>query len=148
MFKNAPQVPRGHEAQILLLWHGRFDRWMIPGGHIEAYENCAEAATREVREETSLQVVLVTRLALEMGAEACKAVPMPWAIVEQRIPVHGNDPEHIHIDHLFVARPRETHAVPAGAEWFALSELGNLRMFEDTRYLAAKFAAALAADED
>ena len=36
--------------------HEDHDIWMVPGGGIEAGENAAEAAVREVKEETGLEI--------------------------------------------------------------------------------------------
>lgn len=42
--------------KILLIHHTKFDRWMVLGGHIEPFENQIEAAIRETREETGLEI--------------------------------------------------------------------------------------------
>jgi ADP-ribose pyrophosphatase YjhB (NUDIX family) len=46
------------ENKVLLVRqsHEGKDIWMLPGGAIEAHENAEEAAIREVREETSLDI--------------------------------------------------------------------------------------------
>ncbi|MFC0315598.1 NUDIX hydrolase [Gordonia phosphorivorans] len=43
-------VKRGHDPQR--------GRWSVPGGHVEPGETFAEAAVREVREETGLEVIV------------------------------------------------------------------------------------------
>ena len=43
-----------------LIRHPRLHRMMIPGGHVEPEESSAEAALREVAEETGLAVTLVS----------------------------------------------------------------------------------------
>ncbi len=51
----APGTPQ----RVLLIQRGRPPRagsWTIPGGHVETGETLAEAARREVREETGLDV--------------------------------------------------------------------------------------------
>ena len=45
-----------HDHRVLLHFHQKLDRWLPPGGHIEANELPDEAAVREVMEETSLEV--------------------------------------------------------------------------------------------
>jgi len=42
-----------------LVWHPRLESWMPSGGHVERDESAAEAALREVREETGLEVRLL-----------------------------------------------------------------------------------------
>lgn len=47
-------TPGGDGWCIGLIHHPRLRRWMLPGGHVEPEENPAEAALREVGEETGL----------------------------------------------------------------------------------------------
>lgn len=133
---------RAHDLDkicVLLLWHPKFSCWMIPGGHVEPYENCAEAATREVHEETGLDIVLVPREQTTISIPA-DSVALPWAIFEQRIPARATEAEHIHVDHLYVARRAQPDAAPVGAEWVKLEQLASRAMFEQTRTLALQFA--------
>ena len=41
-------------AQVMLVRHGYAAGWMLPGGGVERGESLAEAAVREVREETGI----------------------------------------------------------------------------------------------
>jgi ADP-ribose pyrophosphatase YjhB (NUDIX family) len=50
-----------HEGQILLTKREDFEVWCLPGGMVEAGESLAQAAIREAKEETGLEVEL-TRL--------------------------------------------------------------------------------------
>ena len=43
--------------KIALIHHKKFERWMVPDGHIEHFENQVEAAIRETREETGGWIV-------------------------------------------------------------------------------------------
>jgi len=48
------------EKQVLMLRHHQDDKdiWLVPGGAIESNENSVEAAVREVKEETGLDVAI------------------------------------------------------------------------------------------
>ncbi len=49
-----------HGGKVLLVRHrkeGSYDFWVAPGGGVQGTESLAEAAQREVREETGLEVV-------------------------------------------------------------------------------------------
>jgi 8-oxo-dGTP pyrophosphatase MutT (NUDIX family) len=45
------------ERGVVLHMHRRLGRWLQPGGHLEAGEPPEEAAVRECREETGLEVI-------------------------------------------------------------------------------------------
>src|SRR5262249_46810074 len=64
-----------------LIGHPRFGRMMIRGGHVEPEESPAEAAVREVAEETGLAVTLVSPPAAPVppGYRARRVAP-PWWI--------------------------------------------------------------------
>jgi ADP-ribose pyrophosphatase YjhB (NUDIX family) len=70
----AGALVRDHGGRLLLVRRGRPPAqglWSLPGGRIEPGETAAEAAAREVREETGLEVevgpVLITALVGEGG---------------------------------------------------------------------------------
>jgi 8-oxo-dGTP pyrophosphatase MutT (NUDIX family) len=138
--------------QLGLILHPLFGKLMIPGGHLEPDENAAEAARREVAEETGLAVTFVPAPSLLPVPEAVTAsrrlVSPSWWIIEQPVERDNHVPEpHFHIDHLYVAvatLPESlTHpAHPFG--WHGPAELAELNMFDDTRHLAL----ALFADEE
>ncbi|MBI2591994.1 NUDIX domain-containing protein [Candidatus Saccharibacteria bacterium] len=51
IFRHAPKQPK--DIEILLIQDSK-NRWTIPKGHIEEGETAAQAAEREIREETGL----------------------------------------------------------------------------------------------
>ncbi|GAB7039953.1 MULTISPECIES: NUDIX hydrolase [Catenuloplanes] len=128
----------GGEWRIGLIRHPRFGRWMLPGGHVEPAENPAEAALREVREETGLAATLLPpHPATVPDYPAAVRVPLPVWITEQVVPAETRLPaEHVHVDHLYPAVADETE--PANDpelpfRWYAAGELAGLEMFPDTR---------------
>ncbi|MDQ1247157.1 MAG: hypothetical protein QG597_1527 [Actinomycetota bacterium] len=124
--------------RIGLITHPRFGKQMLPGGHVEHDENPAEAAVREVTEETGLPAYLVSPPGIgEPTGTSDPAVPTPLWIVEQIVPPETRQPaEHVHIDHLYLALAPAPD-VPEGAElrfaWHTAEDLVHLDMFDDTR---------------
>ena len=49
-------VSQKNPRKFLLTHHIKYDKWMPPGGHIEAMENPVEAAVREVKEESNVDI--------------------------------------------------------------------------------------------
>ena len=105
-------------ASLLLIFHGKLHRWLQPGGHIDAVDrNAAEAAARELREETGL-------------ASFVRAHPGIFDVDIHEIPARKGDPCHEHFDlrYLFQAQQREVVAGSdaRGVRWVALDEVQAL----------------------
>lgn len=124
-----------HEGRTLLLHHRKLDAWFPPGGHIDPHELPDEAAVREVREESGLEVEL-----LQQGSAlgAVRVLPQPFCILLEDIA-----PGHQHIDLIYFARvrggalvhaEREAHA----ARWLTWEELGAPDIHEDIRELGRR----------
>ena len=143
VFRQNPQGWR-----LGLIRHPRFGLMMIPGGHVEQEESQAEAALREVAEETGLAVKLVGPPAAPVpDGYRPPRVAQPWWIVEYEVPPDNHlGTDHVHIDHLYVAladgeRPVGEPAHPFG--WYAATDLPGLHMFEDARALALALLSGL-----
>jgi 8-oxo-dGTP diphosphatase len=52
--------PNGNSFDVALIYRTRHDDWSIPKGHIEAGESREQAALREIKEETGLDVRIVS----------------------------------------------------------------------------------------
>jgi 8-oxo-dGTP pyrophosphatase MutT (NUDIX family) len=64
---------RNAEDRVLLVRHSEGGEWSTPGGMIEPYETPADAAVREMWEETGLFVEL-KRVVGVFGGQACSSV--------------------------------------------------------------------------
>ena len=142
--------------RIGLIRHPRFGRMMIPGGHVEPEESPAEAAVREVAEETGLAVTLVSPPAAPVppGYRARLVAP-PWWIAEYQVPADNHlNVAHVHVDHLYVAlADGSAPALDPGAAahpfgWYAAADLAGLEMFDDARVLALSLLGGLANGAD
>jgi len=139
--------------RVGLIKHPRFGRMMPPGGHVEACESQAEAALREVAEESGLSVRLVDPLAAALpGGFAPALVAPPWWIVEHPVPADNHLAEpHIHVDHVYLAQARSAQPVTEPAHpfgWYAAGDLAGLVMFDDSRILAGALLAHLDGADD
>lgn len=127
---------------IGLICHPRLGKWMLPGGHVEPDENPAEAALREVAEETGLAAHLLPGPALDEpdGAGEPPVITPLW-IVEQHVPAERREPEpHIHVDHLYLAFAEAAVLAPDAElpfAWYTAGQLDAVDMFADTRARAA-----------
>jgi 8-oxo-dGTP pyrophosphatase MutT (NUDIX family) len=126
----------GAATRMAMLWHQGLGQWLVPGGHIEDGETPAEAASREVLEEVGYRIVLYDASAVRVSAASGeRPVAVPLAIAEEIIPATGDQPEHVHVDHLFAARLVDEVAGPAEtrARWVGQGELRELPTFRLTR---------------
>jgi 8-oxo-dGTP pyrophosphatase MutT (NUDIX family) len=79
---------------VLAVHHRRLERWLLPGGHVEAADAAiASAARREVQEETDVELLDDRRSEL-VGVDV------------HGIPSNGREPYHLHHDLLFLLRAR------------------------------------------
>lgn len=115
----------------LLLHHGKLQRWLQPGGHIEEDRTLLAAALREALEETGLP---------------CRPVDTGVFDIDiHPIPARAQEPAHLHYDIRFLLEtdPRaqpEVSLESNAVRWFELEQITTLncgpsidRMVEKTR---------------
>jgi len=135
----AKHLANGGGARLALVRHPRFGKWMVPGGHVEAHENPAQTAIREVHEETGLAIRLLPPATPPLpGNVTDRAVPLPHWIVEEHVPADRDPRPHIHVDHLYVALAIEAGQPDEHLDlgWYGPDAVAGLDMFADSRALA------------
>jgi ADP-ribose pyrophosphatase YjhB (NUDIX family) len=105
-------------GRVLLVRHAEGNDWTTPGGMIEPYELPADAAVREIWEETGLYVEL-TRLIGVFGGPACTST-------------YANGDKLAWVSSVFAARPLRGKLRPDGEEtlevhYFTADEARRLR---------------------
>lgn len=128
-------VSESRPRKILLVHHKKFDKWMPPGGHIEKMENPIEAAVREVKEESGVDIKPFLQK-IDKIDDRAKILPLPTFILEETIDHHGEQPEHYHIDFVYtfeVPMQELSHQIDESYDigWFAREDLENLPMFDN-----------------
>jgi 8-oxo-dGTP pyrophosphatase MutT (NUDIX family) len=141
-FTVAVFVVRG--SKTLLLHHRQHGMWLPPGGHIELGETPDEAALREVREETGLEVVLVSRPGLSVDRPVQLATPEGIQLETIGRP----EDCHEHIDLVYFSVPQEAPEDPqevcidssevTAARWCDMNDLAAMDLAVDVREWAMR----------
>ena len=126
--------------QVLLVHHNRIGKWLYPGGHIESGQAPAEAAIREVEEETGIRTEVLQRPTFRHPDVTVH--PVPFAILE----VSATDREfgdHRHIDFVYVLRATSTAIAVqldevSGVRWVPVADLVRLDTPSDFPALVAE----------
>ncbi|MBG6063651.1 8-oxo-dGTP pyrophosphatase MutT (NUDIX family) [Flavobacterium sp. CG_9.1] len=129
-----------NDLKILLINHKKFNRWMVPGGHIESFENQIEGVIREAKEETGLNIKLFSFLHKEKKVEDSEWLLPPEFFYQQLIPASNKENAHYHLDFAYLSFVHETEFVFNTKEtkdimWINLNESINLNLFEGTKII-------------
>ena len=129
-----------HDGKILLIHHRKLNAWLPLGGHIELDEDPEQAALREAKEESGLDVLL-------LGDRPPTTGPGTRALIAPRfLDIHRISDTHEHIGLIYWARPKDSATVQlATAEhhdirWCMGAELETLepRMSDAVKWYCRK----------
>lgn len=120
------------EEKTLLIFHRKLQKWLPPGGHVDANEIPSEAAKREVFEETGLEVELFSDEHVWVERWNANSLPRPFLCLLEEIPAYGAQPCHQHIDFIYLSKPiggfETLNAIETeGLRWFTLEEIEALQ---------------------
>jgi 8-oxo-dGTP pyrophosphatase MutT (NUDIX family) len=109
-----------HDGKILLIHHRKLDKWLPLGGHIELDEDPEQAALREAKEESGLDVEL-------LGERPPTTSPGTRALIAPRfLDIHRINATHEHIGMIYWARPK-CGGAPAADPILAAAEHHDIR---------------------
>ena len=114
-----------HHRKVLLIHHRKLDKWLPLGGHIELDEDPEQAALREAKEESGLDVDL-------LGERPPTTSPGTRALIGPRfLDIHRITDTHEHIGMIYWARPRNgvlalSHDEHYDIRWCSSDELDHL----------------------
>jgi 8-oxo-dGTP pyrophosphatase MutT (NUDIX family) len=112
-------------GKILLIHHRKLGKWLPLGGHIELEEDPEQAALREAKEESGLDVELI-------GERPPTTSPGTRALIAPRfLDIHRITDTHEHIGMIYWARPRNGTITLAEGEhhdirWCSMDDLESL----------------------
>lgn len=123
--------------KVLLIYHPKLQKWLPPGGHIEANETPAEAARREVLEETGLEFEFYLQENISVNYWNAKSIERPYLCLLENIPAYREMPSHQHVDFIYVGKPIQTvQASSFSYQWFSWQDLMQLQpdseIFQET----------------
>jgi 8-oxo-dGTP pyrophosphatase MutT (NUDIX family) len=113
------------DGNVLLVHHRKLDKWLPLGGHIELDEDPEQAALREAKEESGLEVEL-------LGERPPTTEPGTRALVAPRfLDIHRITDTHEHIGMIYWARPKRGSTILAVEEhhdirWCSAADLDKL----------------------
>ncbi len=115
---------RFNGGETLLIHHGKLNRWLPVGGHIEKNETPDNALRREVKEEVGLDIKFLQYPSFRRGNIGEVALPFYTN-------VHHIKEDHVHYCLIYLVQPigPELITLEKGkilrAKWFSLDELDS-----------------------
>lgn len=125
-------------GKVLLVHHRGFNKWVPPGGHIEAGDTFAETVKREVLEETGLDVEVLSTAPVIINDANASPLPVPFYVDLEREGFRFPS-----ITQFFYVRRTDRSASPTPqlAEihdlgWFDSDEIDSIPTFDQVRAVA------------
>ena len=130
-----------HQGKALLHIHSKLKKWLPAGGHIEANETPPEAARREAKEETGLDIVFIEQENIKLRSNSALSFERPFLCLLEPMPSYKDEEAHQHMDMIYLAHPKQDADLSIVEKhrfcWFSQKDLIPIEqdLFPDTREL-------------
>lgn len=126
-----------HAERVLLHRHPKHGKWLPPGGHVEQDETPPDAARREVKEETGLDITFLEQENLIVDAYNAISFKRPFLCLLEHIPETPKQSAHQHMDMIYLAEATNEEQfaqIPIEFRWFCFEELQTIQeeLYPDT----------------
>lgn len=136
---NVTVYVTNEEGKFLLIRHKKLQKWLPPGGHIEANERPDVAALREVKEETGIDVILEGEK-FPRDTDCVRPYGIQMNVIKAG--------KHEHMDIIFKAKPVKNVKLilneeeTEGINWFSIDKILDpaFDSFEETKKWCKKFS--------
>ena len=92
-----------YENKVLLIYHNKLKMWLPPGGHIKENELPHEAAIREVKEETGIDIIIPNNFPNSYKGEPTVTLLPMISHMQLEAITDPNKGLHQHIDIIYFA---------------------------------------------
>ncbi|MFP4515115.1 MAG: NUDIX hydrolase [Parcubacteria group bacterium] len=126
--------------KVLLVYHKKLDVWLYPGGHIEENENPDETLLREVKEETGLDIEVISdkdELLSDTNNDVT-SLHLPYAFLCELVG------DHYHNDLIYLCKIKGKSKLKFNKNessdigFFEYEEIKNMKLFDNFRVLLRK----------
>ncbi|HYF29278.1 MAG TPA: NUDIX domain-containing protein [Candidatus Paceibacterota bacterium] len=120
-----------NDGAVLLRMHDKYHMWLPPGGHVELDEDFVEAALREAKEETGLDVKLIGDNGTPTESTGTDIYGERELLIPRFVNRHRINEMHEHISFIYFGVSDTREVNPAEGEkrdcfkWFTAKELDD-----------------------
>lgn len=126
--------------KVLLVYHKKLNVWLHPGGHVEKNENPDETLLREVKEETGLEIEIISDKdeSLSNQKKDVSSLHLPYAFLCELVG------DHYHNDLIYKCKIKGGCKLKynkdesGGIGFFDIQEIEKLQLFDNFRTLLKK----------
>ncbi len=114
-----------NDGKVLLHKHKKYNTWFPVGGHLEENELPHQAAIREAKEESGLNIRLIDTDAKAFPLGLVERVPTPFAVYHEGI---GHEEEFLDFIYIAVSDKNTAKSTEMNTDsfrWFSISELSD-----------------------